>query len=126
MMRGMAANQRCVECGVELPPGGKRGPGRRYCSTRCRVAAHRDRVEPVDVSGFTYGPPPPLEPPAPVGTNPEERLAVLLLDARGVAGRLSGVAPALPRELRWRAQRAATEFTATLDSCFPIDLEDPA
>ena len=31
----------CENCGAELPTPGKRGPGRRFCSDRCRKAAGR-------------------------------------------------------------------------------------
>lgn len=41
----------CVQCGDALPARGRKGPVRSYCSSKCRVAAHRQRkavAEPQD------------------------------------------------------------------------------
>jgi hypothetical protein len=34
---------RCAACGAPLPPPGRRGPARRYCSASCRAAAPKKR-----------------------------------------------------------------------------------
>lgn len=49
----------CPVCGSEFPPQGGRGQPRRYCSSRCKSRAARDRRE----SGSTQSSPP--EAPAP-------------------------------------------------------------
>jgi len=34
---------RCIVCDAPLPPPGRRGPTRRYCSASCRAAASKKR-----------------------------------------------------------------------------------
>lgn len=116
---------RCRQCGEALPPRGKSGPARVYCSGRCRMEAHRDRLA-GSVSGSAAfepaGPvPPPAEglvPPVVLDVPVEDQLARAILEARTLADGFDRLAPLLPPQLGSRASRLAGVIHAGLNRWF--------
>lgn len=112
----------CLFCGEPLPPRGRRGPARVYCSGRCREAARRRRradtllraeLEPAGASV-------PIAPP--LTAHPDDQVVVAVLEA----DRLVGAFLRLGRDARpafsWRCTKVGEALRAALSASFG-DLE---
>ncbi len=110
-------------CTNALPPRGRRGPARVYCSPACRVAAWRSRArirelavlqpaawEPSDV--------PPLEVPETASVSTDEQVARAILSGRGVAAALEVLGREARPQFAWRCEKAGEEITRVLDTYF--------
>jgi hypothetical protein len=119
---------RCEKCDGPLPPRGRRGPRRRFCSDRCRQAAERDRR-----ASFEGEPVPAPELPA----TPSEPVEAYLIGKAGPtddqvlsavteAILLIGTFQRLGREARpqfaWRCRRVADAFDAALRKFFKVQV----
>jgi hypothetical protein len=122
----------CVQCGGPLPPPGKRGPARRYCSGACRTAASRDRIE--GSWDWTQ----PAQPAAVVEAQTrevllevaesiikevaaapaEERLARAIVETRVLSSGYGRLAPDLPPALAWRAAEMSTTLGESVERLF--------
>lgn len=122
----------CVQCGEVLPPRGKSGPARRYCSGRCRQAALRDRQSAiewdawqnanadVDLSKLTVAAVEPL--PALLAeidsAPPEDQLARAVLETKTLAETYHRLGHETGPNLAWRATRMGDTLTAALRRYF--------
>ena len=118
---------KCQQCGETLPPRGRSGPPRRYCSGRCRMEAHRDRqVGPFAASAVfePAGGPPPDVPPLEAGWSEdrsvpiEDQLARALIETRTLADGYARMAPQLPPGLASRSTRMSSLLTDALTRLF--------
>ncbi|CAB4218578.1 hypothetical protein UFOVP1608_38 [uncultured Caudovirales phage] len=124
----MSATQ-CVYCQEPLPPRGRSGPARRYCSGRCRQAASRDRAVAVewDVwTGSTTADDPTIEELPEYLTSahtatPEDQLAQAIVETRSLAEIYRRLALENGPNLAWRASRMADTLTAAVRRYFNGD-----
>jgi hypothetical protein len=113
---------RCIVCDAPLPPPGRRGPARRYCSASCRAAASRER------RAHTQWSSPRAE--AVLAALPEiaveqpqmgdlDEVALTVLWAWGVVGRMAGHAREAHPKVACRCELVGTALAAVLEQNFP-------
>ena len=113
---------RCAACDAPLPPPGRRGPARRYCSTSCRAAAskkHRADTfwsNPRGEAVLAALPAIALEQPQ-MGDLDEVALTVLW--AWGVVGRMAGDAREAYPRIAGRCELVGRALVAVLEENFP-------
>jgi hypothetical protein len=102
----------CCQCGGPLPKGSRRD--RRYCSSRCRKAAERDRASVAELIpvGVERGHLPPA-------AHPDEQVAVAILEARSVAGALLRLGREARPQLAWRCEGVGEAISEALRRHFP-------
>ncbi len=106
----------CVNCGGPLPPPGKAGPPRRYCSGRCREAARRRRVnvlkaEIVPRRDRAHAEPSPR-------AHPDQQVAVAVLEATRVSGAFLRLASEARPQLSWRCEKVGAGLRSLLADNF--------
>lgn len=113
----------CVVCNAPLPPAGRRGPARQYCSNRCRSAARRGRAR-----SFTYYGASPGEEPLEASevaqfrsASTDEQVARAIIEAIGLVNSLRRLGRDARPNLRWRCARLAESLETALKRDFPFD-----
>ena len=113
---------RCAACDAPLPPPGRRGPARRYCSASCRAAASKKRradafwSHPQGEAVLAALPAIALEQPQ-MGDLDEVALTVLW--AWGVVGRMAGHAREADPRIACRCELVGKALAAVLEENFP-------
>ncbi len=122
----------CKFCGVDLPTPARTGRPRAYCSSACRTAASRERVE--GSWDWTQ----PAQPAAVVEAQTrevllevaesiieevaaapaEERLARAIVETRVLSSGYGRLAPDLPPALAWRAAEMSTTLGESVERLF--------
>lgn len=113
---------RCAACGAPLPPPGRRGPARRYCSASCRAAASKKRrahafwSRPEGEAVLAALADIALDQPK-MGNVDEVALTVLW--AWGVVGRMACHAREADPRIAGRCELVGTTLAAALEENFP-------
>lgn len=101
-------------CGVELPRQ-QRGRGRRYCSSRCRQTAYRQRK-----AAFALEPSYITERVPPVRTaGTDEQVVTAIGEGRMIAGAFLRLGRDAHPRLAWRCAKVGAALCDALDDYFP-------
>ena len=113
---------RCAACDGPLPPPGRRGPARRYCSASCRAAASKRRraeafwSHPQGEAVLAALPAIALEK---MQMGEIDEVAVTVLWAGGVVGRMAGHAREADPRIACRCELVGKALAAVLEENFP-------
>jgi hypothetical protein len=111
----------CLLCGEPFP--GARS-NRRYCSTRCRVAAHRSRqsapiAKPVEFHEDLPEPAQPLGCEAPIG-DPDGQVAAAVLEAETLAAVFLRLGRQARPQFAWRCEKVGRSLQQAMTDNFGI------